>query len=118
MPSFEIKSFTGISDFEDKGTKGAFKFGSGLDVRKNIDSLSAQQALVDDLAVGTLNGLPLFIVPSTDGNSYIFCRGGRIYKRTSAGVYFLVHTDPDGDILGACEAYCTNGKIYMFWATA
>lgn len=118
MPSFEIKSFQGISDFEDRGIKGAFKFGSGLDTRKDIDTLSAGQALADDLAVGTMTGLALFIVPSIDGNSYHFCRGGRIYKRTAAGVYSLAHTDPDGNILGAVEAYCSNGKNYMFWATA
>ena len=42
---FEIKSFRGgLSDYEDKGVVGSFKFGSNLDIRKQIDSLSANQA--------------------------------------------------------------------------
>lgn len=118
MPSFEIKSFTGLSSHEDKGIKGSFKFGSAIDVRKDLDSLSAQQGLVDDLAIGTLTGLVLFIVPSIDGNSYHFCKGGKIFKRTSGGVYSLVYTDVNGDIVGAGEAYCSNGKNYLFWATS
>lgn len=45
---YEISSFTGLSDYEDRGAKGAFKFGSNLDVRKAVDSLSCGQALVDE----------------------------------------------------------------------
>lgn len=48
IQAFEIKSFTGLSDYEDRGIKGAFKFGSNLDVRKAVDSLSAGQALIDE----------------------------------------------------------------------
>ena len=48
MPSFEIKHFRGaISDFEDRGIEGAFKFGKNLDVRKKRDTLSAAQAFID-----------------------------------------------------------------------
>jgi len=48
MGIYEINSFRGgLSDFEDKGISGAFKFGSNLDIRKQIDSLSAGQTLVD-----------------------------------------------------------------------
>lgn len=45
---YEIKNFTGLSDYEDRGIVGAFKFGANLDVRKAIDSLSAGQALKDE----------------------------------------------------------------------
>jgi len=46
---YEITKFAGgISDFEDRGIPGAFKFGSGLDIRKVRDSLSCAQALVDE----------------------------------------------------------------------
>lgn len=48
MPTYEISSFTGLSDYEDRGVKGAFKFGYNLDVRKDTDSLSAGQALVEE----------------------------------------------------------------------
>lgn len=53
MPSFEIKYFRGgLSDSEDEGIRGAFKFASNLDIRKRVDSLTSTQALMDEL--GTL----------------------------------------------------------------
>lgn len=49
MAKYEIRSFRGgISDYEDKGIEGAFKFGSNLDIRKTVDSLSCNQALMDE----------------------------------------------------------------------
>lgn len=48
MAAQEIISFSGgISDWEDKGVKGAFKFGSNLAIRKSVDSISSGQALKD-----------------------------------------------------------------------
>lgn len=44
-----LKSFRGaLSDEEDKGLTGSFKFGKNLDIRKRVDSLSATQDLVDE----------------------------------------------------------------------
>ena len=49
MPIYEIKSFKGgLSQYEDKGIPGAFKFATNLDIRKRIDSISANQALTDE----------------------------------------------------------------------
>lgn len=46
---YEIKSFRGgISDYDDKGIPGAFKFGKNLDIRKRTDSLSSGQAVEDE----------------------------------------------------------------------
>lgn len=122
MSSFLIKSFKGgISDFEDKGLAGSYKFASGIDPRKRADTLSCQQALTDDLAVGTMDALVKFIVPSNDGNTYLYLTNGKIYKRTSAGVYSLVYTDAsavgDGGIVGACEWYNDQGHAFQYWAT-
>jgi len=59
MPVYEVKQFRGaISDYEDKGIPGAFKFGSGLDVRKVVDSISCNQDLVDE-------GIPASHSPSS-----------------------------------------------------
>lgn len=45
---YEIKQFAGgLSDFEDRGIAGSFKFASNLDIRKAIDSISCGQALTD-----------------------------------------------------------------------
>jgi len=49
MSVYKISNFGGgISDFEDRGIKGAFKHGTNLDIRKIRDTLSAGQALVDE----------------------------------------------------------------------
>ena len=118
MNIFLLNSFrNGLSDYENAGVRGSFKFGSNLDIRKSMDSLSCQQALADDLATGTMTDIALFIVDSTDGNSYHFCRDGKIYKRTSGGSYTLVYTDATGVISGAAEWVNDAGDKYLIWAT-
>lgn len=120
MPSFLINSFnSGFSDYENKGVRGAFKAGSkALDIRKLIDSLSCQQALVDETPAGW-NELALFHVVASDGNSYFFLRNGKIFRRTAAGSYLLVYTDTNesGNIIGAAEFSDTSGNYFLFWAT-
>lgn len=118
MNSFVLKSFRGgISDFEDKGIPGSFKYGQALDVRKKVDSLSCQQALVEE-GSGVIVDLVKFIVPCSDGNSYLFGDASKIYKRTSAGTITLVYTDTgETGIKGACEWFLSTGKTYLFWAT-
>lgn len=54
MPALEVKSFEGgVSTFADRGIKGAFKFASGIDIRKVNDTLTCQQALKDEGVFGT-----------------------------------------------------------------
>lgn len=49
MPVYEVKSFRyPTSPYEDKGPPGAFKFGSNLNPRKIVDSISCGQALEDE----------------------------------------------------------------------
>lgn len=49
MGIYVIKSFKGgLSDYNDKGTVGSYKFGYNLDPRKKADTLSAGQALIDE----------------------------------------------------------------------
>jgi len=49
MPIYQVKEFSGgLSDYENRGIRGAFKFGTNLDIRKKADSLSAGQAYVDE----------------------------------------------------------------------
>lgn len=49
MSVFVIKEFSGgLADFENRGVRGSFKFGTNLDIRKQVDSLSSGQALVDE----------------------------------------------------------------------
>ena len=118
MPSFLIQSFTGLSDYEDKGHRGAFKFGSGLDVRRNRDSLKAGQALKDDLALGGLMNAPVVdVVIASDGNAYFGLSNGRIIKRTNSTTYSLVYTDVEGDLRGIGEWGNDQGEKGIYWTT-
>lgn len=117
MPIYVIDSFRGgISDYSNKGIPGSYKFGYGLDIRKNDDTLSCQQALVEEDNI-TFSGLIRFIVDATDGNVYGFDNVGKIYKRDSSNDWSVVYTDPDGEIKGAAEFPSTDGVSYLVWAT-
>jgi len=49
IPVYEITSFRGgISDYEDKGISGAFKFGKNLNIRKVKDTLTCNQSLTEE----------------------------------------------------------------------
>lgn len=54
MPVYQINKFSGgISDYDSRGISGSFKFGKNLDIRKEVDSLSCNQALKD---IGVVEG--------------------------------------------------------------
>ncbi len=120
MASYIIKSFKGgLSDYEDKGVEGAFKFGKNLNIRKKADTLSCNQALLDVTPPAEgFNTLVDWFVPASDGNIYGFSRNGRIYKFDSNLTCTLVYTDTDGAILGAWEWGVSGGSKFLFWATA
>jgi len=49
MAVYEIYHWLGgIADYEDRGIRGAFKFGSNLDIRRDVDSLKVGQALEEE----------------------------------------------------------------------
>ena len=117
---YQLKTFVaGQSDWQDKGVLGSYKFGYGMSIREQEDSITCQQALKDDLAVGTFDAPCYFVVPSSDGNTYFFLYNGKIYSRHSDGSYHLVYTDSNesGHIIGAAEWYDESGWTYLVWAT-
>lgn len=117
---YQIRSFLGgQSDYEDKGIAGSFKAGQNLDVRKQQDSMSAGQALMDDLAIGTFDAPCYAMVPATDGNTYFFLYNGKIYSRHPDGSYHLVYTETNdsGHITGASEWYDQAGFTYIVYCT-
>lgn len=117
--AFVFNSFTSISDFENTGIRGAFKMGIALNVRKRVDSLSCNQALVDidNPSSRVIDQIVYFQVPASDGNTYLFGTS-KIWQLASNGTITLKYTDPDGGICGAEEWAQSNGKSYLFWQTA
>ena len=117
---YHLRSFHGgISDFEDRGTAGSFKYGSGLDIRKQRDTLSCQQGLKDYIATGTITANALWTVIGDDGNVYHFCKDGKIFRTNVGGTTLLVYTEVNesGNIIGAAQWYDNVGNTYLFWAT-
>lgn len=68
MSKYKISSFRdSVSDYEDKGIAGAFKFGSNLDIRKDVDSLSCTQALEEEGLIDSRSP-SLSVSPSLSGS--------------------------------------------------
>ena len=65
----EIKEFGGgVSSFSDRGPRGSFKFASGIDIRKDVDTLSCGQALEEEGILGTSHSSS----PSTSPSRSLF----------------------------------------------
>jgi hypothetical protein len=120
MRTFTIKSFRGgISDFEETGILGAYKFGSNIDPRKRRDTISCQQTILNQVTSdngGVWSGLANFIVDGADGNTYAFTNDGKIYMLVGS-TWTLKYTDADGAIKGAAQWWQQDGNAYLFWTT-
>ena len=120
---YTIRSFRGgISDENNKGIAGAFKFGYGLDIRSRDDVLQCGNALAKESG-SVVTDLIRFIVPCTNGKAYGFGDTGNIYER-SGTTWVLRYADANGAITGADEwnGYlywcCTNGKLSRIQVSA
>lgn len=121
LQSYTIQQFDGgIADRPNKGVKGAFRFGWGINLRDGLSGLTPNQKLKKDSGTVVVDRVD-FMIPATDGNMYGFGNAGNIYKRTAGGAWSLVYTDPDGAIKGALEFEHNNGSgsyvPHMVWAT-
>lgn len=121
--AYVIKSFRGgVSDEDDKGIAGAFKFGYALDIHKRKDSLTSKQAMATILGSGstgtTLTGIFNFFVPASDGTTYCFGSTGSIFARSGDGTWTFVYSDENGEIKGAAEWELNDGVNYLYWATS
>lgn len=120
MKPFIQDSFRGgISDENDKGIKGSFKFGYGLDIHSRDDVLKCKQKMLKESGA-TLGALIRHFVAGSDGSTYCFGATGSIYVRSGdAGdpVYTYAFGDENGDIKGAYEWKESSGNNYIYWAT-
>ena len=113
MAYIKINNFSGgLSDSDKIGLKGSFAEGKCLDIHSSPGLLKVNQALKKESGT-TVTDLPKWAVPCSDGNSYWFGDTGNIYKRTSAGVWSLAHTNANGANLGAIEF-----DDYLYYASA
>lgn len=107
----------GLSDSDVYGLTGSFADAVGIDIHSTPRILKVSQALKKETtAAGGFTGIEdfcKFSINCTDGNSYWFGDTGKIYKRTSAGVWSKVHTDTQGAVIGAREF-----NAYIYYASA
>jgi hypothetical protein len=117
MKKFLIDSFDGgISKYPFKGLPGAYQFGKNLNYRTDNNTLSCNQDFAQE-GSGVIVDTIRFFVPSITGKLYGFGSAGKIYERATNGTWTLKYSEPDGEIRGATEWFCSNGKTYLFWAT-
>ena len=113
MSFLRINNYSGgIADSSKIGVKGSFDDACGLDIHSSPGLLKVNQALKKESGT-TITDFCKWAVPCSDGNSYWFGDTGNIYKRTSAGVWSLAHTNGNGANIGAAEF-----DDYLYYASA
>ena len=119
-----IDSFRGgISDENNRGIRGSFKFGYGLDIHKRRDSLSCLYAMSNIVDSSVTTDLIRFAVTGIDGSTYGFGDTGRIYSiagHTTDPVDNFIVADANGTVKGA-SAWTYYGAqstaAYLVWTT-
>ena len=128
MVPYVLRSFrSGISDEDDKGLPGSFKFGYGLDIHSRADVLKAGSAAatIFDTTTGetgsgstkrgtTLNSHFNVILPASDGSTYMFGATGSIFAMSPDGFITNVYNEEE-NIIGAGEFGISSGERFLFW---
>lgn len=110
MPEFIVNNFSGgLADSNWRGVEGSFADAVGINIHETPGIIIPNQTMKKESGA-TVTELCKNVVVASDGNSYWFSSvSGKIWKRTSAGSWSLVHTNTGGACLGAIEF---NGYIY------
>lgn len=115
MNIITIKDFNlgGVADSKLQGPAGSFAEIVGCDIHSEPGFLKVNQKLTEE-ANGVIDDLVKAIVPCSDGNTYAFgSTNGKIFKRTSAGVWSYVATAaPAAGAVGILDAKEYQGYIY------
>ena len=103
----------GIADSKYQGQQNSVAEMVGFDIHSEPGILKNNQKLAKESGA-TVDDLVKKILPCSDGNSYLFgSTNGKIWKRTSAGVYSLADTaSPASGGVGIMDAYEYQGHIY------
>lgn len=104
----------GLADSEYLGVKSSVGDMSGIDIHSEPGAIKVNQALVKESG-STIDALVNAILPCSDGSTYLFGDGGKVWKRTSGGTYSLERTASpaagSANIVGAIE---DQGYVYYF----
>ena len=105
----------GLSSGSKVGLRGSFRFGQGLDIHSDPDKLQVMPATTKDSG-STVTDLILFGSNNTvNGNRYFLGNTGKLYKRTSAGVWSVLETYTDsqgmGFFSGTNQVFFVSGDV-------
>ena len=108
--------FGGLADSKHSGIAGSFYRAVGVDGHSVPGTLTVRQKLTKESG-STVDEFVKYAVATSDGHSFWFSAdSGKIWRRSSAGVWLLVYTTSaaagESKCLGAAEY---NG--YLYWAT-
>lgn len=103
----------GIADSKYQGQKNSVAEMVGFDIHSEPGILKSNQKLTKESG-STIDDLVKVILPCSDGNTYLFgSTNGKIWKRTSSGVYSLEATAaPAAGNVGILDADEYQGYIY------
>ena len=110
---FKNFNMGGIADSDYMGTANSFADLWGFDIHSEVGIAKVNQALTKESGA-TIDDFVKCSVPSSDGNTYLFgSTNGKVWKRTSAGVYSLEATvSPSAGAIGILDAKEYQGYIY------
>ncbi|MDD5726293.1 MAG: hypothetical protein PHC53_02675 [Patescibacteria group bacterium] len=114
MPiEFKDINLGGIADSKDQGLASSVAALVGLDVHSSPGLIKCNQRLIKDSGT-TVDDAVSSIVPCSDGSTYFFGKtNGKIWKRTSGGVWSLETTAaPAAGTVGIMDAKEFDGYIY------
>lgn len=115
MNIITIKDFNlgGVADSQLQGPANSLTEMVGCDIHSEPGFLKVNQALTEESG-GIIDDLVKEILPCSDGNTYAFgSTNGKIWKRTSAGVWSHLYTAvPAAGAVGILSAYEYQGYIY------
>jgi len=109
-------NFKGLSDGKFAGVPGSFYRCEGIDGHSQPGTLLVHQKLSKESG-STVDADVIASLAASDGSSLWFSRGsGKIWRRTSAGVWSTAYTTtPAAGAVGCLGAAQYDGRIY--WAT-
>lgn len=115
MQRIQIKNINkgGIADSDYMGGADSVADMVGLDIHSEVGVIKVNQALTKESGT-TIDDFVKTGVECSDGNTYLFgSTNGKVWKRTSAGVYSLEATvSPSAGAIGILDSYEYQGYIY------
>ena len=115
--NIQIKNINqgGIGDSDYFGAKNSVAEIVGINIHDESGIMKLNQRLTEiDDSASAIDGLIKSIVPASNGNTYFFNSGnGKVWKRTSAGVWSLLFTAaPAAGAAGILSAREYQGYVY------